>query len=214
MKDTADMKEAAGIMEKTAKGPFAPVYPILAERFYRESFLKKGVCIDIGSGGAQLGLALGKISDFKVIAFDINNYALEYARENAWSAGLSDKFSILCGDVAEIPLESNSVDLCVSRGSFWFWEDGTKAFSEIYRIMKPNAKAFIGCGFGSEEILKNVIEKMKSLNPEWNAKRQKMFQDNPVEKYESYLRAAKISNFIIEDTTFERYIIFSKPNME
>jgi len=210
-KDTVDKKEAADMMERTAKGPFAPVYPILAERFYRESNFKNGLCIDIGSGGAQLGLAIGKISDFKVIALDINKHALEYAQENAMAMGLSAKFSVHCGDVVEIPLESDSVDLCVSRGSFWFWEDGAKAFAEIYRIMKPNAKAFIGCGFGTKEILDNVIEQMKSLNPEWNAKRQKLFQDNPVTKYEGYLQAIKIKNFTIEDTDSGRYIVFSKP---
>jgi ubiquinone/menaquinone biosynthesis C-methylase UbiE len=210
-KETTDMKEAAEMMEKTARGPFAPVYPFLAERFYRESFLKQGLCLDIGSGGAQLGLAIGKISDFNIIAFDINKYALEYAQENAMSMGLSAKFSTLYGDVSDLPLESNGVDLCVSRGSFWFWEDGIKAFAEIYRIMKPNAKAFIGCGFGTKEMLDKVIKQMKSLNPEWNTKRQKMFQDNPVEKYEGYLQAAKIEKFTIEDTSSGRYIIFSKP---
>ncbi|MDR3542267.1 MAG: class I SAM-dependent methyltransferase [Desulfosporosinus sp.] len=210
-KETTDPKEAADMMEKTARGPFAPVYPFLAERFYQESDFKKGLCLDIGSGGAQLGLAIGEISDFEVIALDINKYALEYAHENAMALGLSDKFSVLCGDVSELPLASDSVDLCVSRGSFWFWEDGAKAFAEIYRVLKPNAKAFIGCGFGTKELLDQAVEKMKSVNPEWNAKRQKMFQDNPVEKYESHLRAANIENFTIEDTETGRYILFSKP---
>jgi len=210
MTKEADKKESADMMEKTARGPFALVYPILAERFYRESYIKEGLCIDIGSGGAQLGLAIGKISDFNVIAFDINKYALEYAQENAISMGFQDKFSVLCGDVQELPLESDSVDLCVSRGSFWFWEDGTKAFAEIYRIMKPNAKAFIGCGFGTKEMLDKVKEQMQSVNPEWNAKREKLFQDNPVEKYAGYLRAAKIKNFTMEDTDSGRYILFSK----
>lgn len=210
-KKELDMRESADTMEKTARGPFAPVYPILAARFYRESNFKGGLCLDIGSGGAQLGLAIGKISDFKVIALDFNEYALEYAQENAVSMGLSAKFSVLCSDVIEIPLASESVDLCVSRGSFWFWEDGTKAFAEIYRIMKPNAKAFIGCGFGTKEILDSVKEQMKDLNPQWDAKRQKMFQDNPVEKFVGYLQAVKIKNFAIEDTDSGRYIVFSKP---
>ena len=210
-KETADPKEAADMMEKTARGPFAQVYPILASRFYEESNYKQGLCVDIGSGGAQLGLELGKLSDFTVIALDINPFALEYAQENAQSMGLSDKFSVLCSDVTELPLASDSVDLCVSRGSFWFWEDGAKAFAEIFRVMKPKAKAFIGCGFGTKELLDQVVEKMKSVNPEWNAKREKMFQDNPVEKYEGYLRAAKIVDFTIEDTETGRIIIFSKP---
>lgn len=206
-----DKQESAATMEKTARGPFAPVYPILAERFYRESMLKEGICLDIGSGGAQLGLAIGKISAFKVIACDINQHALEYAQENALAMGFKTNFSVLCSDVQELPLASDSIDLCVSRGSFWFWEDGTKAFAEIYRIMKPNAKAFIGCGFGTKEILDKVIEKMKILNPEWNSKRQKMFQDHPVEEFVGYLQAAEIKNFTIEDTDSGRYIVFSKP---
>ena len=212
-KETKDPKESADMMEKTARGPFAPVYPILAARFFEESDVKEGLCVDIGSGGAQLGLAIGKISDFEVIALDINPYALEYAQENAQSMGFGDKFSVLCSDVSELPLASDSVDLCVSRGSFWFWEDEAKAFAEIYRVMKPKSKAFIGCGFGTKELLDQVVEKMKIVNPEWNAKREKMFQDNPVEKYEGYLRAANIENFTIEDSETGRIIIFSKPKL-
>lgn len=211
MKEATDMQEAADTMEKTARGPFAPVYPFLAEKFYQESELKQGLCLDIGSGGAQLGLAVGKISDFEVIALDINKYALEYAQENALAMGLNDKFSVLNADVIAIPLASDSVDLCVSRGSFWFWEDGIKAFAEIYRIMKPNAKAFIGCGFGTKKILDKVVEQMESLNPEWNTKREKLFQDNPVEKFVGYLQAAEIKDFTIEDKDSGRYIVFSKP---
>ncbi|WP_088186833.1 class I SAM-dependent methyltransferase [Desulfosporosinus sp. FKA] len=209
-KKLAEKKEKAAEMEKTARGPFAPVYPVLAERFHRESNLKNGLCIDIGSGGAQLGLEIGEISDFNIIAFDINEHALEYARENAESKGLGDKFSVLCGDVQQLPLESNSVDLIVSRGALWFWPDGAKSFGEIYRILKPEAKAFIGCGFGTIEIFDAVVEQMESFRPEWNSMRQKLFKDNPVELFEGYLKSANIKDYIIEETTSDRWIILTK----
>lgn len=203
-------REEAGKMEKMAKGPFASVYPILAKKIVGESEVKSGICLDVGSGGGQLGLCIGEISDFNIVAFDNNEYALEYARENAKLTGIKDKFSVLCGDVHEIQMESNSVDLCVSRGSFWFWEDGAKAFTEIYRVLKPKAKAFVGCGFGTKDMLDEVIKKMNSLNPEWSSMREKMFKDNPVEKYEGFLKAANIKDYTVEETESGRWFIFEK----
>ena len=43
------------------------------------------------------------------------------------------------------------MDLVVSRGSIWFWDNPGKALKEIYRILKPGGKAYIGGGKGSPE---------------------------------------------------------------
>jgi len=203
-------KENADKMEKMAKGPFAKVYPVEAKRIIDKTEIKSGVCIDIGSGGGQLGLSIGEISDFNIVAVDNNEYSLEYAIENAKAMSLNDKFSVVYCDVQELQIESNSVDLCVSRGSFWFWEDGVKAFSEIYRILKPKAKAFIGCGFGTKEMLDEIIEKMESVNPEWYSMRKKLSEDNPVEKYVAFLNQANIKNYTVEVNDTEKWFVFQK----
>lgn len=203
-------KEAAERMERTANGPYAPVYPVIADQIIEASNLKNGHCLDIGCGGGQLGLMIGKKADFKITAFDINPYALEFARENAFDMGLSFKFGWMLGDVHKIPLDDESVDLCVSRGSMWEWEDLSKAFLEIYRVLKPGAKAFIGCTFGTKEILDKIIEDMNENNPKWNEMRLNRFKENPVEKYKDSIEQAGISNYLIEESYTGRWIILEK----
>lgn len=207
---TGDRKEMAEKMEQTAKGPFAAVYPAVAQQICAEEAGKQGVCLDIGSGGGQLGIEIGKISDFRIVAFDKNPYALEYAKNNAEEEEIQSRFTTLCGDVHQIPLENNSVDLCVSRGSMWFWEDGKKAFSEIYRVLKPGATAYIGCSFGTDKVLDSVIEKMKTFLPTWNEERIKRFRDNPVSKFENFLKEAGITDYSIQEEYAGRIIMIHK----
>jgi ubiquinone/menaquinone biosynthesis C-methylase UbiE len=50
-------------------------------------------------------------------------------------------------DAHFLPFRDNYADIIVSRGSYHFWEDKVRAFSEIYRVLKPGAAAYIGRGF-------------------------------------------------------------------
>ena len=202
-------KEMAESMERVAKGPFNPVYSVVADDVIKRSGRDCGVCIDVGCAGAQLGIAIAKKSNYSLIAFDINPYALDFARQNAEEAGISLKTTVLEGDVTSISLEDNSVDLCVSRGAFWEWND-EKPFAEIYRILKPNSMAFIGCGFGSKEILDQVIEEMSTFSPGWNEMRMNKYSSNPVSKYAILMEKAKIPHFNIDDQPAGRWIMFHK----
>lgn len=204
-------KEAADHMEKIAREAFAPVYPLLAEQICSKELMHNdGVCIDIGCGGAQLGIEIGKRNKCQVIAYDKNPFALEYAEKNAVNEKLKDRFSAICGDVEQIPLEDESVDLCVSRGSMWFWKDGGKAFKEIYRILKRGANAYVGCGFGTEQMLETVVEQMKETDPEWNEKRKQLFLNNPVSKFQGFLTEAGIKDYMINEDAAGRWIIVTK----
>ena len=44
----------------------------------------------------------------------------------------------------------------------WFWEDQLNSFKEIYRVLKPNGVAFIGGGFGSWFLPKDIWERIKT----------------------------------------------------
>ena len=70
---------------------------------------------------------------------------LEIAREK----GLEDRLSAVVGVAEEMPFLDNSVDLLVSRGSIFFWDDPVKGLQEVYRVLRPGGKAYIGGGAGS-----------------------------------------------------------------
>ncbi|MBP2134154.1 ubiquinone/menaquinone biosynthesis C-methylase UbiE [Methanomicrobium sp. W14] len=180
-------KKSANQMNDISKTVFAPVYPAIAKNLVEELKIKEGICIDLGSGPGSLAIAVAKITDLNVISFDNSREMQRKAEENIKNAGLSGKISILHGDVHKIPLDNDYADLIISRGSMFFWEDINKAFREIYRVLKPGGKTYIGGGFGSEEIFENVCREMDRLNPEWSDLRKKNLSEENKKRFETAL---------------------------
>jgi SAM-dependent methyltransferase len=160
-------------MDRIAKTVFAPVYPITAEQILDRCGISRGRCLDIGSGPGSLGIALAQASDLSITLLDSSPEALDIAEKNVLGAGLSDRISLLQGDVHDIPLPTGSMDLVVSRGSIFFWDDLARAFSEIYRVLSPGGKAYVGGGFGNAELRDSIAAAMAKKNPDWKTFRDK-----------------------------------------
>ena len=62
------------------------------------------------------------------------------------------------GSVQDIPLEQDTIDLAISRGSVPFWEDLPTAFAEIHRVLAPGGQAYIGGGLGDPKT-RALVEK-------------------------------------------------------
>jgi ubiquinone/menaquinone biosynthesis C-methylase UbiE len=154
-----------------ARGVNAPIYDYYAGLFKDKSGITEGVCVDVGAGGGYLGLSIAAITDLEIIFLDIDSGSLETAKKHIIEDGLEKRAKILLADVHDIPLPDNSVDLVVSRGSLWFWDDPGKAVKEIYRILAPGGKAYIGGGKGSPETQHEIEkrkEKMAKMSPQKN----------------------------------------------
>ena len=166
-------REGAQRMDRIAKTAFAPVYPVIAEQILDRCGISRGRCLDVGSGPGSLGIALARASDLAVTLLDSSPEMLAVAEGNIREAGLSGRLSLLRGDVHAIPLPAGSVDLVVSRGSVFFWEDLPRAFSEIYRVLAPGGKTYVGGGFGTAELRDAVLAAMAKENPDWKSFRDK-----------------------------------------
>jgi ubiquinone/menaquinone biosynthesis C-methylase UbiE len=55
----------------------------------------------------------------------------------------------LVGQAEAMPLPDACVDLAVSRGSIFFWDDPARGISEAHRVLRPGGQAMIGGGLGS-----------------------------------------------------------------
>lgn len=110
--------------------------------------LQRGRCLDVGCGRADLDVVLAKITEMKILGLDINEDVLKKARTKVKQAGLADRISFIHGDVQKMPLETESFDVVVSRGSYPFWKDKEVAMREILRVLKPGGVALIGGGKG------------------------------------------------------------------
>ncbi len=141
-------QDALGMI-KASRGALAPVYAPLAEQIVADFNLaeKTGVGIDLGSGPGTLIVELCKRTRLHWINADINPHFFPYFYKRAEECGYGHRVSAIFADARSLPFRDNYADIIVSRGSFHFWKDKVQAFSEIYRVLKPGAVAYIGRGF-------------------------------------------------------------------
>lgn len=204
------MKIDAEGYDEIAREVFAPIYPVIAEQIINKTGVTKGQCLDIGSGSGYLGIALAKITELNVYLFDKSPDMLKIAGRNIFASGKETKVQTLLGDVLDIPLEDQSIDLIVSRGSIFFWEDRPRAFKEIYRVLAPGGFTHIGGGFGTPELKKKIAETMQKKNKDWQGFVKNNLGQQNVEIFNSELLGAGIPLFEINKTEAGLWIVIRR----
>ena len=98
------------------------------------------IVLDLGSGaGNDCFVARAITGDSgKVIGLDFSDEMLKKARENTSKFGY-ENVQFLKGDIEEIPVESDSINVVISNCVLNLVPDKQKAFSEIYRVLKNEA---------------------------------------------------------------------------
>ncbi|MFA7012276.1 MAG: class I SAM-dependent methyltransferase [Desulfobacterales bacterium] len=186
--------------DRIARMVFSPVYPLIADQIIARTGVTQGVCMDVGCGGGYLGAALARSSKLYVHFFDRSEEMLAIAKRTIAQNNLQERADTLQGDVAAIGLPDGSVNLAVSRGSVFFWEDLTQAFREIHRVLAPHGWAYIGGGFGSRELKESIEREMSSRNQENEQFRNKGRRNLGPEtrsRFETALQTAGIDSFSI-----------------
>ncbi|MGB3960994.1 MAG: class I SAM-dependent methyltransferase, partial [Sulfurimonas sp.] len=130
---------------------FAPIYPVISQQIIEKTGVRSGRCLDVGCGTGALGRSIAKYSDLHITYFDQSAEMMQFAMDYAKEENLMLRSDFLVGDVHELNLQDNTIDLVISRGSSPFWVDWKRAYSEIIRVLKVGAKAYIGGGFGNAE---------------------------------------------------------------
>lgn len=101
--------------------------------------IKKGdTVVDLGSGaGNDCFVARALTGDTgKVIGIDMTEPMIEKARNNVKKLGYSN-VEFRLGDIEDMPVISDSTDVVISNCVLNLVPDKGKAFSEVFRILKP-----------------------------------------------------------------------------
>lgn len=101
--------------------------------------IKKGdTVIDLGSGaGNDCFVARHETGESgKVIGIDFTEAMIDRARENAEKLGFNN-VEFRLGDIEKIPVTANVANVVVSNCVMNLVPDKPKAFSEVFRILKP-----------------------------------------------------------------------------
>jgi arsenite methyltransferase len=103
--------------------------------------IKEGdTVLDLGSGaGNDCFVARSIVGESgKIIGLDFADNMLAKARENARKLNYSN-ISFIKGDIENIPLDENLIDVVISNCVLNLVPDKKKAFNEIYKVLKPGA---------------------------------------------------------------------------
>ncbi|NTU57512.1 MAG: class I SAM-dependent methyltransferase [Chlorobiaceae bacterium] len=201
--------DAMEFNEKIMKGHFRKIYPEIARQVINRTGVVTGRCIDLGGGPGMLGISLAKITLLRVTVVDLMPECVELARQNSLEEGYAHRVDAMQGVAEDLPFADRSIDLVVSRGSIFFWEDQQHGLSEVFRVLRPGGWAYIGGGFGTIELLRE-IEQLRAGDPEWNRKRKERMAKNPPGHYRSLLERLGIPG-TVEHEEAGTWIIFSKP---
>ena len=100
--------------------------------------IKKGnTVLDLGSGAGNDCFVARAITgeSGRVIGLDFTDIMLEKARANSAKLGLKN-VEFIKGDIENMPIDSNIIDVVISNCVLNLVPDKVKAFSEIYRVLK------------------------------------------------------------------------------
>ncbi len=133
--------------------------------------IKKGeTLLDLGAGGGiDCFIAAKKLGKKgRVIGIDLTEEMVAKARENAKKVAVVLGYDVVefrAGNIMELPVESNTVDLVISNCVINLTEDKAKVLDEIYRILKPGGR-FIISDIVSDKPVPGYLKRDKEL---WNA---------------------------------------------
>jgi SAM-dependent methyltransferase len=100
--------------------------------------------LEVGPGpGFVMTRLLRRAPEARFIALDIDQAMLDRCARRASEAVVTDRVTLIRGDVASLPLGDASVDLVVSSFSVHHWADPARGFAEIRRVLRPGGRALI-----------------------------------------------------------------------
>ena len=99
------------------------------------------VVLDLGSGGGiDCFLAASKVGpEGRVIGLDMTTDMIKLARRNAKKMGMTN-VEFRYGEMEDIPLPDNSVDIIISNCVINLSPDKDAVFGEAYRVLRPGGR--------------------------------------------------------------------------
>jgi len=122
--------------------------------------IKKGnIVLDLGSGaGNDIFIARNQVGEAgKVIGVDFTEAMIEKANENKNKLGFENVAFIL-GDIEELPVDSETVDVVISNCVMNLVPDKNKAYQEVFRVLKSGGHFSISDVVLNSDLPKGILK--------------------------------------------------------
>ncbi len=111
--------------------------------------------LDMGCGDGWFSVALAGLGA-TVSGIDISPEAIDIAERRAVKNGVAAKTDFVAGSAYELPYPDNSFDLVMGMAILHHLRDKAAASAEVYRVLKPGARAIFFEAFGQVEWLERM----------------------------------------------------------
>ncbi len=99
--------------------------------------------LDLGSGGGiDVFLAARRVGGGRVIGVDFSEKTIEIAKRAAEDLG-AQNVEFRLGDIENLPIENDSVDVIISNCVINLAPDKERVFQEAYRVLKPSGRIIV-----------------------------------------------------------------------
>ncbi len=188
-----------GVERSRSSGSLPDYYPYVAADILQLCQPEERLWIDLGCGEGPVALALAEHCQPRFVLVDPNDEALAAARRKAVSAGFGDRVTTLTGRAEALPVGKKTVDLVVSRGSIYFWDDQSRGLAEIYRVLRKGGQAIVGGGLGQgypqwarQEFIRRRHQGVREKGPEAY---ERFLRLRDPETFEQWARQAHLPSF-------------------
>lgn len=129
------------------------------------------ISLDIGcGGGANIKRLLEKSPHGKVTGIDYSEVSVRKSEKMNKAEIENNRCKILQGNVMELPFTDETFNLITAFETIYFWPDISKAFEQVYRVLKSGG-TFMICNEANGENSKdekwtNIIQGMKIYTSE------------------------------------------------
>jgi len=108
------------------------------------SNIRQGRVLDLGTGPGYLPIEiLRRAPDISLTGVDLSRKLIRMARINAQKAGFSSQLSFEVGNSARLRFDNAVFDMVISTGMLHSLKNPVQVLSEINRVLKQDAQAWI-----------------------------------------------------------------------
>jgi ubiquinone/menaquinone biosynthesis C-methylase UbiE len=132
----------ASSYEKASRMVIGGYYNQVADEIV--SHTRQGDVLDLGTGPGYLPIEIVKCApDLKITGIDLSRKLILIAQANAQKAGLSSHLTFEVGNSARLRFSDAVFDMIISTGMLHSLKNPVKVLTEIHRLLKDGAEAWI-----------------------------------------------------------------------
>jgi Methylase involved in ubiquinone/menaquinone biosynthesis len=159
--------------------------------WYKSNCKEKQV-LDYCAGNGGDGVYIAKHGAKKVYGIDISDVSIENCKQLASSNGVEDTTEYKVADAENTGFENDKFDIITEYGALHHL-DLDKAFSELYRIIKPNGKIICNESLAHNFLIHMYRKLTPNLRTEWEAEH--ILRKKDIVKATKYFHNVEINFF-------------------